>query len=308
MNMRLFFLVVILLSGTVTALAQETVSVLDNYIAHVRSGKYGPVPNALMNPQQPVQIMEALKSYQYDTTFMVRSKVYFILRAIGLNTSDKSVTQKVVERLVEGIKDDDAGNAGEVLQYLTQFRREDFSDAAKDSLRSTLNAKPPHLDKLIRLIGFLQMVDVQPKIMTLTVAGVPDKVRWSAQLALARMGDETMINRTLTRVSKMKVNDDVVYDIFPDLIYMRQRPAIQFMVRAMDSDEKNCESADAENNGRIPCAYRIMEMLAPVIDGYPLKLDASGDIKTRDYPKALDTVRKWFRERGNDYKIIDDVY
>jgi hypothetical protein len=44
-----------------------------------------------------------------------------------------------------------------------------------------------------------------------------------------------------------------------------------------------------------------------VIEGYPLKLSASGDVETKDYPAALKTVREWFKAHS-DYKILKDRY
>jgi hypothetical protein len=78
-------------------------------------------------------------------------------------------------------------------------------------------------------------------------------------------------------------------------------------VEALNNDAKNCESANSDNTERIPCAYRIMEMLAPIIENYPLKQNASGDIETNDYPMALQTVREWFKI-NKAYKILRDTY
>jgi len=74
------------------------------------------------------------------------------------------------------------------------------------------------------------------------------------------------------------------------------------LIQTLNNDAKNCMSADAEHETKIPCAYRVMEMLAPVIEGYPLTVDESGDIVTNDYEDALKKVREWFVAHP-DYKI-----
>jgi hypothetical protein len=99
----------------------------------------------------------------------------------------------------------------------------------------------------------------------------------------------------------------VVYEVFPDLVYTRKREAIDYLIEALNSNSKNCESANAENAERIPCAYRVMEMLAPIIENYPLKRNESGDIETNDYPTALQKVKDWFKENKN-YKILKDNF
>lgn len=122
------------------------------------------------------------------------------------------------------------------------------------------------------------------------------------------------LSRTITkkickrnRVKKLPVNDDVVYQVFPDLIYTRQQEAIAYLVTALDSDATDCLSADAERQTPISCGYRIMEQLAAIIEGYPLILGESGDIITGDYPAALNIVRKWF-QINQTYSIRNDRF
>jgi hypothetical protein len=50
-----------------------------------------------------------------------------------------------------------------------------------------------------------------------------------------------------------------------------------------------------------------MEQLAFAIEGYPLRLDDSGDINTEDYTAALMTVRNWFTTHKN-YMILNDRF
>jgi hypothetical protein len=79
------------------------------------------------------------------------------------------------------------------------------------------------------------------------------------------------------------------------------------MVEVMQRDDKNCMTADAEREEPMPCGYRIMEQLAPVIVGYPVQLDESGDIKAKDYTAALQKVRDWFT-KYTDYTILRDRF
>jgi hypothetical protein len=121
------------------------------------------------------------------------------------------------------------------------------------------------------------------------------------------MDDAPALKDLMQRVSKLPVNDDVVYKLFPDLIYTRQKESIDYMIEALNSDVKTCFTADAEKEVEILCGYRIMEQLAPVIADYPFNLDESGDLQTDDYPSALLTVRNWFRTHKN-YTILTDHF
>ena len=126
--------------------------------------------------------------------------------------------------------------------------------------------------------------------------------RWTAQLALARLGDQEALATVLARAKQQPVNDDVVYELLPDLVYTRQKAAIDYLVTIVHSEEKNCQSADPEAEQRILCGYRVLELLAPVIQDFPLTVDASGDLAVRDYPKALEEARRWLKEHA-DYQI-----
>ena len=58
----------------------------------------------------------------------------------------------------------------------------------------------------------------------------------------------------------------------------------------------------------MPCGYRIMEYLAPVIKDFPLKTDASGDVITKDYEHALMQVREWLKNKGEHYVIETNTF
>ena len=103
------------------------------------------------------------------------------------------------------------------------------------------------------------------------------------------------------------MNDNLVYNIFPDLVFTRRPEAIAFLIEEIGSNEKNCLSADVEREVSIPCGYRIMEQLAPVIEGFPFDLDESGDLKASNYPAALATVRQWFSDHKT-YVILNSRY
>jgi hypothetical protein len=161
---------------------------------------------------------------------------------------------------------------------------------------------------LIKLLGFLDLKQTRGELRDLAQSGTANRQeRWSSMLALSRMGDGYAIENVMNRVKKLPVNDDVVYQIFPDLIYTRQRVAIEYLMAQVNNDAKNCRRASGDNETRIPCAYRIMEMLAPVVESFPLQVDSSGDLATDDYDGALRDVRNWFRE-NKDFKILTETY
>lgn len=301
MKKSLLFISIILAS--LSAFAQTPAALLKPYMEEVRSGKSVTVPDALLETSNAQSVVDALLPYTMDTVAAVRSRAYFILQRTALASKEAMLKAEVLQHLIEGGKDKDSGLVGQLFSGLTQFNKNDFNDQAKDSLQSLFKLRPTNLDKLIRLIGFLNISALQNELLMMSQPGNSKRDRWAALIALARMGEPYALTSLMDRVKKLPVNDDVVYEVFPDLIYTRQKEAFNYMITALQSDEKNCESADPENAVAIQCGYRIMEQLAPVIRDFPLEVDASGDIKTKDYKKALTTARTWFKEKGEAYEI-----
>ena len=138
--------------------------------------------------------------------------------------------------------------------------------------------------------------------------GTSAQDRWAMRLALARMGEPDMTDYCLARLKKVKVNDDVVYEFIPDLIYTRQKPIFDHLLTLIESDEKNCSSSNPDSDEKIICAYRIIEQIAPYIENFPAKVDVSGELQTNDYAKLLVEVRTWITQNRESYKIVDNNF
>ncbi len=132
--------------------------------------------------------------------------------------------------------------------------------------------------------------------------------RWAGYVALARMGDQQAIDVILNRVRTLRLNDDVVYELFPDLVYTRTFRAIHYLEEVLASNERGCRSPNADVRQRTPCAYRVMELLAPAIKDYPVAIGPGGDLATENYVQALDTIREWFKQKNGTYEIVRDTY
>jgi hypothetical protein len=287
------------------ASAQGIDQTLTLYFADVRAGNAPALPKQISLANNAKSVLVALLPYETDTMTMIRSRAYAMLQLAAGNSREQSLRQEGVRRLVQACKD--AGNGGQALEYLAVFRKEDFTPASKDSVRSLFKYKNLRMAGLFKLAGYLGLADMKETIRVYTQNGSPQAVRWAALISLVRMNDAAAAADMMKRVRKQVVNDDLVYQLFPDLVYTRHPEAIAYMVEAMNSNDNNCLTADAEREVPIPCGYRIMEQLAPVIDKYPVELDESGDIESKDYAATLQKVREWFAKNKN-YKILRDKY
>lgn len=127
-------------------------------------------------------------------------------------------------------------------------------------------------------------------------------------MAMIRLGDQSRIKRLNKLLASVQVDDDFVYTLLPKLIYTRRPEVIDFIFDQVLLDQKNCSVADPHTKGRINCAYRLLEAVAPVVNDFPLKLGPGGDLDVTDYPAALEIARTWIRDNRNDYRIISETY
>jgi len=215
-----------------------------------------------------------------------------------------SVVAQPADNLSSYFSEIRSGKSTALYKILKKYSKKDIDVSVQDSLLSFLDRRYPHLEHLIRIIGFTGPQKSIIKLKDFITPHNSPTIRWSALLALSRLGDADAIHDVMHRARKLEVNDAVVNNLFPDLIYTRQRQAIDYVIEILMSDKLSCESVNNDSPSAIPCGYRIMEQLAPVIKNYPLALDGSGDIKTNDYKKSLGIVRHWFRKNRN--YIIDD--
>jgi hypothetical protein len=305
--MRLFLSIVILLIVSENVSAQSIGKQVSDYFVSIRSGQQPNTPESFQKADNASAILDAVKEFYRDSLVNVRLKAYTLTFNAGVNAANKSIRQKTIGQLIGNGKDVNVGNVRAIFSYLSQFRKDDFSAEDRKNLQSLFYAKPESMDQLIRLIGFLQIGELSDNIRFFTYADSNDLLRWSALLSLARTGDRAAIREVANRAGKVRLTDDVIHQLYPDLIYTRQRIVMEQLLATLNSDEKNCNSANPNSDTKIPCAYRVMEMLVPAVEGYPLKLDESGDIDTQNYNEALQTVRAWFKANTN-YKLRTDTY
>jgi hypothetical protein len=282
---------------------------VDRYFAEVRANKNPITPPEVFKIDNIKTGMDLLPAYLRDSSAQVRRFAITLAQIIGVESRWEPTRHQITRWLIQSATDVDNSNVGICLSYLTTFTKKDFLKSHRDSISKLLNPKQSHRREAMKLMGFLGMIEVSAELLQIANdVSLEESERWAAFIALARLGNSDAIIFVNNRSRKILLNDDLISELFPDLIYTRQPAIINYVIEILQSDERNCESADNDDDKPIPCGYRIMEQLATVIKNYPLAVDATGDIKIRDYPKALEKVRIWFKERGTDYELDREKY
>jgi hypothetical protein len=248
--------------------------------------------------------VKAVEVYTTDSSSNKRYAVYRLINYLGHHITNPLLNKDLVMSLVNGCNDKDAGIVGANLKNLATFDAGSFDAEMKYILSEMVKKPHSHYQMLIKLCGWLQIKDLNYNFrQMLTDKKINARDRWAMRIAMARMGETDMIDYCLQKIKSTKVNDDVIYELVPDMIYTRQKPMFDYLLQIIESDDKNCGSGNPDSDVKMVCGFSVIEMIAPYIENFPVKVRASGDIDARDYEKALLDVRNWIKLNREIYVI-----
>jgi len=206
--------------------------------------------------------------------------------------------------VLSGLSDKDPGNRKSVCGYLADFPKELFSVGARNRISSHAIEKHSPFKEIVRLSARLGLRDLTSHYNYLLITGsVDSSTRWTLNVALGRLGDEKSARWCVDQVRRMGLNDQVVHHLVPDLVFMHYKPAVDYLLSAICRDQQNCSSPNPDSSAKINCGYRLMEVVAPAIKGFPVQTDEGGNLQTNDYAHALKKVRTWIYEHSSDYEM-----
>lgn len=305
--MNKYFFALILLFSFITANAQDMNKVVFETLEDIRNNRQS---NNIMILDKwlvsnPKETIDAFSKYLSDSSDAVQQFSLSYIGRAGYLSKSNADRKRAVELLLTSYNDESSLVRNEVGRKLKYFKKVDYTDAAAGTLASYLKGKKYISKQLILLAGYINPSGTDILLRDIQTDSLFKKreIQWACRLALSRVGDLNSINYCINLAKKNGLNDRVVYELVPDLIYTHSKDIYDYLVTLLNSNEKSCGSSNPDSNEKIVCGYRLMEMLAPVINNYPLEVTASGDIKTKDYEAALTQVRKWFEDKKGNYTI-----
>jgi len=306
--MKVFYTLFLFLLTIQLNLAQSNLDQLNSYMQEVRDRSYEPVPQSILNEESQANgLLTALATYQNDSNAVIRTRAYNISKRIGQNHPEIAIRQQAINQQIKALEDKDAGIMVKAITALTGFKNTDFTNNQQLRIINRLKADMPHLAQYARLVGYMPN---EAAIEPLKQAQLRTTDGWESfnlNLALARRGDEQATTAVLNKIQNAQINDAFVYDIVPVLVYSRSIEIFGFLEELIFSDEANCGSVNPDSNANILCGYRIMEYVAPAIEGFPLPTDEYGELEVDDYEVALTTLREWLLQNPG-YQLVKDRY
>lgn len=305
-------LLIAILVAAGNSAAQDTEKLADEYIQNYLNNTIEPFILQQLNEKPKDQVLNAFAAYTEDTIPRIRRISYQMIYKTGLKAENADHRKKSVKLIVLGLHDSDAGIAGICVNYLCDFSPEDFDAEQRYyiSMKVRQLPKPAYVHKMILLSGYLGISDLTYYFekMLEDTASYTSRDRWSILLAMARMNDPQAIDQVIRRIKTIEPTDDVVYELYPKLTYIRKKASFDILFDAILSDEKNCLSANPDNEVPIVCAFRVLGYVAPYIENFPIKTDAYGEPVLGNYDVELAKAREWIKANRENYTLIYNKY
>ncbi|WP_068473048.1 hypothetical protein [Saccharicrinis aurantiacus] len=245
--------------------------------------------------------------FSSDTIVAIRQQSYYLTYKFGLQR-ELEINESSINHLISGIDDTNQTIVGNCILYLQSFSPSEFSIPALQRIDSLLQSDNQyHFRELYKLAAYLGVGLETIQRQLLQKDKYNNNQRWVMHLALARLGHAKSIQYCLQVAEQIAEGNDQVAYLVPDLIYTRQRELINYCLEILNSNEENCSSPNPDIDTKILCAYRVLELLAPIIRNFPYKHSPSGYLQVEDYQKALYGAREWFFNNP-DYQINSDTF
>lgn len=227
------------------------------------------------------------------------------LRGFLSKPSSNAVKSEIVNFILVTTKSKHSSVVAKSFRILKDIPVKNFDKSAVDSIVSMISKYPRIYIDAMLLVGYINTPNFidEIKVVFPNSRRFTRQEQWTTYKVLARLGDKEALTFCINKVTALPINDQVIDVLYADLIYTRQKEAVDVLVKTLNSDEPLCSSTNPNNDSKMICGYRIMEMLAPVIEDFPVKTLPSGDLDVKDYKKALIEVRNWFKKRESAYSI-----
>ncbi len=264
----------------------------------------------LSEGSNPKHVFKVVKPHLADIVPKVRAKAYYLVQIAALRTENKKYRQQGLTILLNACRDNRSINLSELTGYLDQFHKSDFTDAHRDILYSLCKERTFHFEKVIKIAGLADAKNTITLLEDMLVkdSSLTERVKWSTQLALARLGQHKSIDFFHGVITSAPVNSNVMYDLVPDILYTRQQKCIDPIIDMLLDNKKLCLTPNPDDPRPMECGYQLMEYFGRVFNKYPIEIDEDNELVSNDYPGSLKTVREWITKNRANLDINREIF
>lgn len=272
-----------------------------------------------------IKVDDALKKCKNDTLGVILSITNSIndsityesyqalnsaITQLSLKSKNSVIKKNAINFFCKNLANRNSIITTQAINRLKKFSKNDFDSTSIQIIEQYISVNYTAYKELILLVGYVGNHKTIEKIKEIfpNDRNFSKPERWATYISLARLGDESSLEYCKARVESLPLSDQVVDILYKDLVYTRKKTAYDLMVKSIYSDEKLCTSSNPNSDAKIICGYRVLELIAPYIDNFPIKVLESGDLASDNYPKALEIAREWFQNNKDLYTIVDENY
>ena len=307
MKKQTYTILTILLFFSINTFAQSAGNIVTKHLKALRKGESSILKKSTLEPcYTDATVLNTLEAFYKDKKVKVQDEALRLTGLIGSRHQDPEQRQKAVFLLMSEVKTAVSTRREKLAKGLQKFKVEDFGAESKVLLNSVLRAGGTHIGEFFKIGGFLKEKIILQSLVE--EYKKKEELKQQLEIALIRSGDEKKKELLMSSLKEQVVNDDFIYGAVPALVYVRTKRTTDFLFDIILDDNKNCAPSGPDVGGKILCAYRVMEAIAPYIVDFPVQVGASGDLDVEDYEEALKTVRTWIEVHRLDYVQKEDIY
>lgn len=243
-------------------------------------------------------ILNGLRTQDDPANEDLARDLYAVARKIGLSSDKLTERQLCVEYLLEKAHESSGYLKNLALQFLGEFRHNDFSKQAHNQIIELYGDE--FESSLLKVTGIAEVLELKATVSRIAASSFVNQSAalkvdpaWNATLALARMGDDASATRLVERV---KSELDIVIRatlLFRDLGYTLHPISYQALASSLDSVERLPTLKASQQQGSREAAAAADEIAAH-LDGAPDILMLGEDekvLKIKQWLAAQDELR-----------------
>lgn len=243
-----------------------------------------------------VDVIHELAKHFDDEPEARRLRAIGVAGSLGYHSTDPAVRRATTTVLLDQASGANGGkkrNAGYAIDSLVPYRKSDFGPTAAEAV-AKLVAEPDPSNTAILLAGLLDVTAATDRLRKLSepVAGRSPFLnpQWSANLALARLGDAAAAKHCLASIEG---EQDIVQRArhLGWLPYLHSKEAMKVLVGYLNSDDRLPDVKPGIEGQRV--ALTAITQMAGTVEGFPVKRDLS-NVYTAE---QLTTARTWVKEQ-----------
>jgi hypothetical protein len=255
-----------------------------------------------LNTADANDLLRILGAYEDDQAWVVRRLSCWYQYRLAKLQPEPKVREQVVKRLIRASVSKGVKQAN---KWLLTFTAKDFNEHSKQLIREALKKEKVNRWHVL-LCGVADMKEQLPFLGKLLIDELNHQAKeqrgeegfdwyyttgWAARLARARMGVQSDIKKCLELEETVEDLDRRVRRLLPDVGYIRQPQAIQYLQRYLESD-KRLLPVKPTVQGEL-YANRAMRILVGSLRNFPIAKK-----ETHSYTlEEIETARKWMREQ-----------